>query len=156
MGFIRERLPDPITYFSEIEGLRFLENAGAHWVTTECRFHGGSDSLRIKRASGGWVCMACFVKGGDVLAYHMQRHGLDFVSAAKELGAWVEDGRSFGSEKPTSISPRFALEVLGFESSVVAVAAANLAEGRGLKEVDFKRLIICASRINRIVRDFTS
>lgn len=159
MGFCRELLPEPIAYFSESEGLSIVGSSSAKWVTAECKFHGGSDSLRINRAAGAWVCMACHEKGGDVLAYHMQRHGLEFVAAAKELGAWVEDGRQnrpSSSKKPKSLSPRLALEVLGFETTVVAVAAGNLAEGRGLKEADFKRLIICVSRINRIVQEFVS
>jgi hypothetical protein len=36
--------------------------------------------------------MACCAKGGDVLAFHMQRYGLSFIDAAKALGAW-EDQR---------------------------------------------------------------
>jgi len=32
--------------------------------------------------------MACGVRGGDVLAFHMQRHEMRFADAAKSLGAW--------------------------------------------------------------------
>jgi hypothetical protein len=32
--------------------------------------------------------MACGKHGGDVLAFHMQRYGLRFQDAAKQLGAW--------------------------------------------------------------------
>jgi len=32
--------------------------------------------------------MACGVRGGDIVAFHMKRYNLDFVSAVKELGAW--------------------------------------------------------------------
>jgi hypothetical protein len=30
-------------------------------------------------------------KGGDILAFHMKRHGLAFHDAAKALGAWEGD-----------------------------------------------------------------
>ncbi|MFY8042310.1 MAG: hypothetical protein ACOVOD_05230, partial [Rhodoferax sp.] len=69
--FVRDHLPDPVTYF-EAEGLT-LEGRGP-WRTTECRFHGGSDSMRINTVSGSWVCMACNAKGGDVLAHCMAEH----------------------------------------------------------------------------------
>jgi hypothetical protein len=32
--------------------------------------------------------MVCEAKGGDVLAFHMQRHGMGFVDACKALNAW--------------------------------------------------------------------
>jgi hypothetical protein len=32
--------------------------------------------------------MACGARGGDVLAFHMQRYELRFIDAAKALGAW--------------------------------------------------------------------
>jgi hypothetical protein len=34
--------------------------------------------------------MVCGAHGGDVLAFHMQRHGLRFIEAAQALGAWEE------------------------------------------------------------------
>jgi len=33
--------------------------------------------------------MVCGARGGDVLAFHMHKHGLHFVDACKQLGAWV-------------------------------------------------------------------
>ncbi len=155
MSFERDRLPDPLSYY-ESEGLRLTGPRKAKWKTTECRAHGGSDSMRINIATGAFKCMACGVGGGDVLAYHVQIHGLEFVEAAKVLGAWVEDGRPHRQQKPTALSPRAALEVLGFESTIVAVAAGNLAKGCQLTEQDRQRVLICAGRINRIVEDFTS
>ena len=73
MTFIRENLPDPVTYF-ENEGLKLTGKS--KWRTTACNFHGGSDSMRINTESGGFCCMNCGFKGGDVLAYHMQFYGL--------------------------------------------------------------------------------
>jgi hypothetical protein len=147
MSFNREKLPDPMDYF-ETQGLRLA--GPSKWKTTECRFHGGSDSMRINTKTGAWVCMACGVKGGDVLAFHMQAHDLDFVQASKNLGAWEEDGKVHHRQKAAPLTPRAALEVLSFETLVVAVAAGNLAKGVTLNEIDRARLITCAGRINRL------
>lgn len=87
-GFDRELLPVPVSYY-EAQGLTLQGSRGAEWKTTECRFHGGSDSLRIKVTTGAFVCMACGAKGGDVLAYEMATHGIGFIDAAKQLGAWA-------------------------------------------------------------------
>jgi hypothetical protein len=155
VSFDRDRLPDPVAYY-EGEGLQLTGPRNAKWKTSECRFHGGSDSMRINMATGAWVCMACDVKGGDVLAHHMQMHGLEFTDAAKAMGAWVEDGKPHRPQKPAALPPRAALEVLGFEATLVAVAAGNVAHGRALNDADRARLLICAGRINRIVEDFAS
>jgi hypothetical protein len=34
--------------------------------------------------------MVCGARGGDVLAFHQHKHGLNFVEACKQLGAWLE------------------------------------------------------------------
>ncbi|MDP2165933.1 MAG: CHC2 zinc finger domain-containing protein [Hydrogenophaga sp.] len=153
MSYDRNLLPDPVTYFEEL-GHKLTGPTRAKWKTTNCRFHGGSDSMRVNTATGAWVCMACSTKGGDVLAHHMHLHSLEFIDAAKALGAWIEDGKARPKQKPTALSPRAALEVLGFESTIVAVAAGNLAQGRELTEQDRQRVMTCAGRINRIVEDF--
>ena len=148
MTFDRNHLPDPASYF-EAEGLK-LDGRGP-WRTTECKFHDGSDSMRINLASGGYCCMSCGEKGGDVLAYHMAAHGLEFVDAAKALGAWVDDGRPAVQHKPAPLPPRAALQVIGFEASLTAIAAANVARGVALSDVDLSRLITAANRIMRLV-----
>ena len=153
--FDRSQLPDPANYFKS-EGLRLKGARHANWKTTECRFHGGSDSMRVNVATGAFRCMNCGARGGDVLAYHMAESGLEFVEAAKALGAWVADGKTHKPQKPTALSPRAALEVLGFEATLVALAAGNLARGLILSDADRKRLLICAGRINRVVEDFAS
>lgn len=151
MTFQREQLPDPVSYF---EGEGLMLRGHSKWKTTQCRFHGGSDSMRINTQSGGWVCMSCGVKGGDVLSYHMQAHDMEFVEVAKVLGAWVDDGKPQATKKPTPLPPRSALQVLGNESTIVAIAAGNIARGLILTDEDRSRLIVCAGRINRIVDDF--
>ena len=152
MGFNREALPEPLAYY-EAQGLTFRERKGK-WRTARCDFHGGSDSMRVNVATGAFRCMNCQASGGDVLAYHMQVHGLEFVAAAKALGAWIDDGTPYIQQKPAALSARDALEVLGFESTLVAVAAGNLANGLALTEADRARLFTCAGRIHRIVEDY--
>lgn len=155
MSFMRDRLPETISYF-ESEGLRLIGPRNAKWLTTECRFHGGSDSLRTNLSSGAWVCMACGEKGGDVLAYHMKMYGLEFVQAAQALGAWVEDGKPHRPFRPTALSPRAALDVLGVESTVVAILACDLSKGKALLDTDRERLLLSASRIRKITGEFAS
>ena len=151
MTFQRGNLPEPIAYF-ENHGL-VLKGSGI-WRTTSCSFHGGSDSMRINTRSGCWVCMNCLVKGGDVLAYEMQSTGAEFVDACKTLGAWVNDGRAQVQHKPSPLTPRQALSVLAFESTITAVAAGNMGKGVVLSEVDLARLLISARRINQIAEAF--
>ena len=153
--FERDRLPDPVSYYEAV-GLKLTGPRSSKWRTTECKFHGGSDSMRVHVATGAFRCMNCGARGGDVLAYHMAESGLEFVEAAKALGAWEEDGKPHKPQKPTALSPRAALEVLGFEATLVALAAGNLAKGLILSDADRKRLLICAGRINRVVEDFAS
>ena len=153
MPFDRTLLPDPLTYYAG-EGLRLTGSQNAPWKTTECRIHGGSDSMRVHVASGAFKCMNCGASGGDVLAFHMQVHGLEFVQAAKALGAWLDDGRSQLQSKPTPLSPRQALSVMAFESTLIALAAGNVSNGVMLTDADRARLIVAANRIIRLVEAF--
>jgi hypothetical protein len=149
----RERLPDAQSYF-EAEGLRLRGPRNAKWKTTECRFHEGSDSMRVNITSGAFKCMNCGVGGGDVLAYHMQAHGLEFVEAAKALGAWVEDGKPVVHRRPTPLTPRQALEVMAVECNLVAIAAGNVAHGVTLSQADLIRLLTASNRVTRLVEMF--
>lgn len=152
MSFDKTRLPEPVSYY-ESQGLAFKERKGK-WRTTACNFHGGTDSLRINTDSGAFVCMAgCGARGGDVLAFHMAHAGLDFINAAKELGAWVDDGQP-APARPTPLPARDALAVLAVEANLVAVAAANVAHGVVLSQVDLSRVLQAAGRIQRIVEVF--
>jgi len=86
-AFNRALLPKPLTYFTDTAGMK-LQGHG-DWRTTLCPFHADkSPSLRVNLTSGGWRCMVCGAHGGDVLAFHMQRHDLAFIDACKALGAW--------------------------------------------------------------------
>lgn len=153
MPFDRTQLPDPATYF-ESQGLPLKGPRAAKWKTTTCNFHGGSDSMRVHVATGAWVCMSCGEKGGDVLAYEIKESGREFVDAAKALGCWVDDSRPQVATKPAPLSPRLALSVMAFESTLAAVAAGNVANGVTLTDADRARLMVAANRINRLVEAF--
>jgi hypothetical protein len=149
--FLRDRLPDPIHYFSS-EGMALVGKG--KWRTTACRFHGGSDSMRINIGSGAWVCMNCSARGGDVLAHHMAEHGMDFVDAAKALGAWHDNGKPSKTQRPKPIPATAAIQILAFESNLAAVAAGNLAKGIELTDADRARLHVAARRIHHVAEAF--
>ena len=149
MPIDRNRLPDPKTYF---EGQGLALSKGSKWVTSECIFHGGSDSMRINLETGAFVCMAaCGAKGGDIISYHRAVHKDDFVSACKELGCWVNDGKTpLKAPRPSPLPLRDALTILEFETLLVAGSASSMGQGYVLTDRDKKRLIDAASRIQKI------
>ena len=152
MSFDRTRLPDPLTYY-EGQGVAFRERKGK-WRTTACLSCASSNAMRINTDSGAFVCMTgCGARGGDVLAWHMAAHGMDFITAAQELGAWIEDGKP-APRKASPISPRQALQVLAGESNLAAIAAANAARGVVLTDIDLARCLTAARRIARIAEVF--
>lgn len=152
MSFDKTRLPEPVSYY-ESQGLVFKERKGK-WRTTACNFHGSADSMRINTDTGAFVCMAgCGARGGDVLAFHMAHAGLDFIEAAKALGCWVDDGKPAPS-RPNPLPARDALAVLAVESNLVAVAAANIAHGVVLTQIDLSRVLQAAGKIAMIAEVF--
>ena len=153
MAFDRNNLPEPPAYF---EGQDLRLTGRGKWRTTEYRFHTGSDSMRVNTATGGWCCMACDAKGGDVLSYHMQMHGLEFVEAARQLGCWTEDGKPAQPQRPAPLPPRAALQVLAFEATLIAVAAGNVAHGVALTDIDLARVLSAAARITRLTKAYAS
>jgi hypothetical protein len=148
MSFEKDRLPDAENYYAS-QGLKL--GRGKKWITTECVFHGGSDSMRINLQTGAFVCMAgCGAKGGDVLAYEMAIAGTNFIDSAKSLGAWVDDGKEFIRKRPTPFPARDAIEILAFETLLVAGVASSLGQGYQLTENDRKRLFEASARIQKI------
>lgn len=84
--FKRSLLPRPAEYFKSQE---LILTGGGEWKNALCPFHDDTrPSLRVRLDTGGFRCMVCGVKGGDVLAFHMQRHALRYQEAARQLGAW--------------------------------------------------------------------
>lgn len=152
MTFVRDQLPDAASYFGDRLGWP-LEGRG-RWRTTGCPIHGGN-ALRVHMDSGGFVCMAgCDFRGGDVVAAQMLLTGCDFVTACKELGAWVDDGRPEPATRPAPLTARQALLVLQAEANLAAIAAGNVARGVALTDVDLSRLMTASRRITRLVEVF--
>jgi hypothetical protein len=151
MTFDRSALPDPTTYF---ENLGLVLKGVGKWRSTSCVFHGGSDSMRINLAGGGWCCMSCGRKGGDILAYEMQAHDVEFVQACKQLGCWLDDGHSPVSTKPAPLPPRQALAVMRYEALLVATAAGNIANGVSLTDQDRKRVLVASNRIMNLAEAY--
>lgn len=147
--FIRDNLPDPASYF-EAEGHTLVGPKSAKWLTTDCFKCGGSDPMRINMASGGYCCMSCGEKGGDVLAHFMAAHGLGFIDAAKALGCWTDDGKPHRPQRPKPLPAGQAIQVLGFESLLTYVAAGNIARGVQLTDTDRARLLVASQRIQTI------
>ena len=152
--FIRDRLPDPISYF---DGEDVPLVGPGRWKTGPCYFHGGGDSMRVNTASGGWCCMACGAKGGDVLAYRMQRHGLGFVEAAIELGAYVDDGRHYtGKTIPATLPAREAMQLAAHELRVAFVVISDVRAGVIPNDDDWQRFIACARRVEALAQEYAS
>lgn len=152
MPFDRARLPEPEDFY-RAEGLT-LAGRGT-WRSAPCVFHGSRATLRVNLRSGAYICMAgCGARGGDVLAYRMAVHGEDFTTAARKLGAWVEADGAPPRQRPTPFPARDALHLLATEAQLVAVAAANVANGSALTRLDLDRLLIAARRISKLAELF--
>ena len=88
-GLNRSLLPPAIEYYRDSNSMKLIGTG--EWRSSLCPFHDDSQpSLRINIKGGGYKCMVCEAKGGDVIAFHMARHGLPFIEACKALGAWSE------------------------------------------------------------------
>lgn len=85
-AFQRDRLPNTAEYYAS---QNVTLTGGGEWRSAICPFHEDTrPSLRVRIDTGAFRCMVCGAHGGDVLAFHMRRHGLRFIEAAKVLGAW--------------------------------------------------------------------
>ena len=152
--FSKDRLPDAQSYF-ESEDVPLV--GPGRWKTGPCHFHGGSDSLRVNTQSGGWCCMACDVKGGDVLAYHMQMHGMEFVEAARALGAYVDDGKHYSRKTtPAALSARDAIQLAAHEMRILFVVVADVRAGVIPADADWQRFIEGARRVEVLAQEFTA
>lgn len=150
MTLERNRLPDAESFF-ESRGLR-LKGRGK-WRTTRCDFHGGSDSMRVNTDSGAWVCMSCGVKGGDVVAYDMQRDGVDFVAACKSLGAWVDDDKRV-QQRPRAFTAADALAALHVDLHLCTVVVSDARRGVIPSEDDWRAFLGAAGRVIKISQEF--
>jgi len=85
-NFNKNDLPSPAEYY---QGQGIYLKRSSEWTSTLCPFHEDKrPSLRINTKSGGYICMSCHEKGGDVLAFHMKKFDLSFKEACVALEAW--------------------------------------------------------------------
>jgi len=84
----RQSLPTPEQYLVQ---RRLLETTprGA-WASIRCPAHKGGEeqtpSLRVNLKDGHFRCMACGVKGGDIIALHRLLTGRSFLDTVRDLG----------------------------------------------------------------------
>ena len=82
------RTPTETIHYYESQGLAIT--GSGKWVKALCPFHNDTQpSLGINTETGGYNCLACGARGGDILAFHMHHHSMGFIDAAKAVGAWV-------------------------------------------------------------------
>lgn len=150
-SFDRDRLPDWPAY-ADTHGIK-VEGRGK-WRSVLCDFHDDTHaSLRINIETGGWRCMSCGESGGDTLAHHMQRTGLDFIEAAKQLGAWIPDGQSTGRERVRRLAARDALELLHADIFTAYIVIRDAVRGHPPNEVDRSMLLAIANRVLLVYED---
>ena len=144
-AFNRDHLPDWVTY-ADIHGIK-VEGRGT-WRSILCDFHADTHaSLRVNTKTGGWCCMSCGASGGDVLAHHMQRTGLDFIEAAKQLGAWQSSGVSNGRERARTLSARDVLELLHADALLLFVVSSDIGRGEIPSAEDRAAIAAAARRV---------
>ena len=153
MGEVRRELfPDTVAYL-EGEGVNLV--GPGRWKTGPCHLHGGSDSLRVNTQTGGWRCMSCDAHGGDAIAFHMQRYGLEFVEAARALGAYADDGKRYtGPAKPATLSARDAMQLASFELLVALVVIHDIREGVIPSDDDWHRYIESSRRVETLAEEY--
>ena len=89
--FLRKALQkSPAEIINYYESQNIITNGKGKWIKALCPFHQDTQpSLGINTETGGYNCLACGARGGDILAFHMHYYSMPFVEACKALGAWV-------------------------------------------------------------------
>jgi len=153
-AFNRARLPGPETY-ADTHGIRLI--GGGKWRTTLCDFHPDTTpSLRVNTQSGGWCCMSCGAKGGDVLAHYMQRTDAGFIEAAVALGAWDANQSKPAEHAPRTLTAGDAMQVVAFELLVLLTVISDIRVGVIPTDDDWRRFLVAAGRIEALTMEFRS
>lgn len=156
MPFDRASMPQTVDLLRDI-GFKFRERAGK-WRTTTCEFHDDSSpSMRVNVESGCWCCMSCGAKGGDAVAYMMARTGSDFVTCAKALGCWRDDGKPQARERraPAGLTAHDALSVIASDMGILFVVAADVHAGKRPSDADMTAFARATGRMAQIARAYT-
>jgi DNA primase len=93
MTLLRERLPDPKTFYEAELRCQLTRPNSRGWAKGRCPKHKSKSgkSLSVNLRSGAFHCWGdgCDFAGGDLIDYVMQRDGICFVPACKKLGVWT-------------------------------------------------------------------
>lgn len=141
-----ENLPDPIHYY---ESVGHIFRSKGEWMTTNCEFHGGSDSMRIHK-TGAFRCMNCGVHGGGIVSYHMQRFQVDYLQACRDLGVGVGYLTRRPPDKPRPLPPKQAIELMSMESRIVWMLLAKIKAGKKLEDHEIESLKTSCKEIMNI------
>lgn len=80
----------PECYYSAHLSGSFGKPTGNGWFMWNgiCPFHNDTrpGSFFINKSTGAFRCFSCRAKGGDIIAFHMQRHGIGFTETLNQLG----------------------------------------------------------------------
>ena len=76
----------PTSYYTRELGGIPSKQSRSHWISVRCVFHDDHNpSMSVNLNSGGFICHACGAKGGDIIAFEMQRCRLSFKEALTKL-----------------------------------------------------------------------
>lgn len=150
MSFDKTKLPDTGDYYAS-QGLTISKHGNKGWRKTNCPFCESRDNGNINLLSGSFHCWGCDARGGDLVAFQMLLHGQDFKQAAKDLGAWVEDGKTPMRSKPMPLSYRDALTAIAHEAQLVILTMAAFFRNNAIPEQDYERMVQAVGRINRLL-----
>jgi len=89
-AFDRTLLP-PASAFYRREFSNLSRPSRDAWAKCNCPWHNSKSklSLCVNLSHGGFYCHGCGKKGGDIVAFLMERDRLSFRAACESLGAWV-------------------------------------------------------------------
>lgn len=84
--FDRDMLPNPREYYA---GELHKFHPQGEQATALCPFHPDKNhSFSVDLRRGKFFCFSCFASGGKILDFHMRLHGVNFIKAVADLGAW--------------------------------------------------------------------
>lgn len=120
-----------------------------------CPFHldNKPGSYRINTETGAFKCFSCGTKGGDVIAWTMERDDLSFQDALQKLADeyGIKGHAISGKKKP--FTAREALLTLEKEALILNLAAADVVNGKPFSESDFERVKFARDRIQTVCRE---
>jgi putative DNA primase/helicase len=85
---VKAAVPPAHYYPTEPPNMPTPKPGRAGWVDGGlCPFHADTHqgNFRVNLETGGYCCFACGAKG-DLLGFHMRRHGFSFRDALQDLG----------------------------------------------------------------------